>query len=201
MRSAGITRVHIMDVITGAGAWRFREAQARWPAANALYRGVFAALRMPLLPGDEEIECDENEFNAGYDKFLGIDVILCFTSGMEVTLQEKFLFTRYKTVTVEYMQDWRSQEQGDWFHMKAQYYFVGYDRIRALSFQDWILLDWAAAQRATSAGQIVWHELTNRQDGARASFRYMPFDEFPLSCIVACSDTYQRAKQITLPLC
>ena len=185
MNNKGIVRVNIINDANGAGAWRFLKAKKRWPAANRLYRKIFDTLNMPLSPGEGEIRCTPEEFEAGYDKDLGVDVIFRFKSGMEATLQEKFLFTRFKTVTVEYMQNWRIEEPGDWFHMKAQYYFVGYDRTEAYTFQDWILLDWAAVQRATNTGTLRWEERRNRKDGAQASFKFAQFDAFPRTCIVA----------------
>jgi hypothetical protein len=143
---------------------------------------------MPLLEGDAETRCTLAEFEAGYDYALGIDVILRFNSGMESTLQEKFLFTRFKTVTVEYMQDWANDVRGDWFKMRAQYYFVGYDRNKSCTFQDWILLNWPATQQATAQNLIAWDCRPNLEDGARANFRFAHFDIFPPFCVVACSD-------------
>lgn len=188
MADVGITRFCITDKIVGRGRWRFIKARRCWPAANLLYRSIYDKLGAPLFPGEKIIETSLAEFEAGYDRELGIDVLLIFESGMETTLQEKFLFTKYRTVTIEYMQDWRTQEPGDWFNLKAQCYFVGYDRINAFSFQDWILLDWPAIQRATAQGRIIWREKRNRHNGARASFRYVDFDDIPAGCVVANSN-------------
>jgi len=128
MAKAGIQRFTITDPIKGRGRWRFEESKSRHEVAASLYRSIFDGLGMPLLPGYERIKCTLDDFKAGYDYELGIDVNFNFTSGMTATLQEKFLYVKHKTVTVEYMQNWRTKEQGDWFNMKPQYYFVGYDR-------------------------------------------------------------------------
>ena len=117
--SVGITRIHILDKPNGTGAWRFVESQKRQTAANRLYRLAFERAQMPLLPGTHYIECSAESFNAGYDRQLGIDVWLRFQHGGRATLQEKFLFTEFRTVTVEYYQNWRTQEPGDWFSMNA----------------------------------------------------------------------------------
>ena len=199
MNRTGITRVVITDEIRGSGAWRFVEARKRWPAANKLYRQVFDCIGMPLCPDEREMQCSKEEFVAGYDYALGIDVILEFDIGMEATLQEKFLFTSFKTVTVEYYQNPDTRELGDWFRMRAQYYFVGYDRNKALDFQDWILLDWPATMRATAQRRIHWLDRTNAQDGARATFRYAGFEQFPPDCVVASSDKkFQPVPQFSL---
>lgn len=182
---AGIERIHISDTVSGRGSWRFRWSQERWPAANSLYRQVFTEMGSPLLPEDADITCTMEEFDSGYDHALGIDVFLRFACGMTATLQEKFLSYKYSTVTVEYMQNPSTGEQGDWFNLKAQYYFVGYDRDGSKTFQDWILLDWPAVMRCTQQGRILWSENRNKQDGARASFRYVHFDNVPAECVVA----------------
>ena len=181
MAKAGIQRIAITDTVSGRGAWRFTKSQARQPAAIEIYREVFDG----LLPGYEEMRCTSEEFTAGYDSQLGIDVILNFESGMTSTLQEKFLFTKFKTVTVEYMQDWRQEIPGDWFNLRAQYYFVGYDRINANTFQDWIILNWSVAQQLTTEGLIPWQLLYNKFDGARANAKFAKFDDFPARCVLA----------------
>lgn len=186
----GITRFNITDEVKGRGAWRFKEAKKRWPAANSLYQEIFAALGMPLLPGEEVIECVKAEFEAGYDYQLGIDVILRPVVGGESTLQEKFLFTDFNSVTVEHCQDWLTLEPGDWYRLKAQYYFVGYDAKQHLRFDPWILLDWSRLQRATAQDRIPWRLRGNDKDkdGARASFLYVKFEKVPPDVIVACSN-------------
>lgn len=187
MGKAGITRFHITDKVSGRGAWRFAQAMKYWSVANALYRQVFAELGMPLLPGEEIERCSLAEFQAGYDYQLGIDVILRPLGGNESTLQEKFLFTPFNTVTVEHCQDWLTQEPGDWFKLKAHYYFVGYDTTQCLRLDPWMLLDWSRLQRATSQGRMEWRLRSNEEDGARASFMYVPFDKVPSDVIVAAS--------------
>lgn len=187
----GIARIVIKDGIRGRGAYRFDDARARQPAANRLYRKTFADMGMPLKPGDTEIRVGKDEFMAGYDYALGIDVILTFENGQEATIQEKFLFTRFCTITVEYMQDPVRGEQGDWFSMKCDYYFVGYDRTNANDFQDWILLNWPMVRQKTNMGLVQWSERRNARDGARASFKYIDFAKIPEDCIVSGVWNYQ----------
>lgn len=187
LNNAGITRITITDQVSGRGAWRFAESQPLQPVANQLYRDTFMRAGLMLLPGDEENPTSGQEFDAGYDKQLGIDVFLRFASGMQATLQEKFLTTgdRFTTVTVEYYQDWRIQEPGDWFKMRCDYYFVGYHQRGVHRFDKWILLDWPAIQRATTQGRISWQEMPNMRDNARASFKYTAFDDIPDECVIA----------------
>jgi len=177
------------------------EARQYWSIANELYRNIFAALRMPLLPGEEVIDCTKEEFQAGYDYQLGIDVILRPHYQGESTLQEKFLFfTGVPTVTIEHCQDWRTLEPGDWYKLKAQYYFVGYDPYRRGYFDPWVLLNWAALQQASAQGRIPWRLTDNNIErvGAKASFMYVRLCELPQSVIVA-SSMEKQPKQGALP--
>jgi len=185
---AGITRFNITDEVKGRGKWRFIDAKKYWPVANTLYREIFAALGIPLLPGEEIIDCAKAEFEAGYDYLLGIDVILRPVAGGECTLQEKFLFTDFDTVTVEHCQNWLTREPGDFFKLKANYYFVGYDPTGCLQFDPWVLLDWPRLQRVTAKRRIPWRLRGGLKNGARASFMYVKMDELPADVIVACSN-------------
>lgn len=182
---AGIERYLITDTIRGAGANRFTDSRKCWTAANVLYRSIYKSIGLELEPGDITITCTKNEFEAGYDYALGIDVVLKTLAGQSITLQEKFLFTTFNTVTVEYWQDWRTQERGDWFNMKCQHYFTGYDYEKRGSFDNWILLNWPQVQIATAQNRITWGERPNQHDNARASFRYAKFSLFPKDTVIS----------------
>ncbi len=185
----GISRFCITDKVGGRGASRFTDSQRYWPIANALYRSIFTKLGIPLLPDEELIKCTLQEFQAGYDYQLGIDVILRPEKQGESTMQEKFLFTDFDTVTIEHCQDWLTLEPGDWYKLKAQYYFVGYDfKQQSKKLNPWILLDWSRLQRATAQGRVKWQLRANLKDGAQASFMYLQFDKLPPDIIVACSN-------------
>lgn len=172
--------------MNGRGAYRATESRTLQPTANAIYRTALASQGLDLLPGDTEQDCALTEFAAGYDAQLGIDVLLNFSSGLQSTMQEKFLTTgdRYSTITVEYYQNWRTEEPGDWFKLRVDYYFVGYHQRGATAFDKWILLDWPAVKRATSRNLIPWQENKNTRDGARASFRYANFWDIPKDCVI-----------------
>ena len=139
------------------------------------------------MPGEETKDCTREEFVAGYDSKLGIDVFLRLLTGFECTLQEKFLFTGWNTVTVEYYQNRLTKEPGDWFKLNVSYYFVGYDPTQCLQFHPWVLLDWTGVQRATAQGRITWRLKPCSEDNARASFKYVKMDELPTDVCVASS--------------
>lgn len=181
---SGIARIHITDAFTGSGRGRLDQARETEPVADELYRIIFDHIGMPLQPGTDVIECTRSEFMAGYDYELGIDVNLRFMSDQTATLQEKFLNFDQYTLTVEYMQDWRTGIRGDWFKLKAQYYFCGYPNRDRTEFKDGVLVNWTSLQSATSQGRIRWYENKNKADGARASFRWVPFDKIPADVLV-----------------
>lgn len=190
---AGITRIKIVGNMCSKGARRFIDSEMHFKLANDLYKDLFSELNTPLEDGDEIKEVTPEDFDAGYDKFFGIDVILKFKAGYTATIQEKFLFTTFNTVTVEYMQDWRNGIDGDWANLRCQYYFVGYDYNYSKSmprklpkFDNWILLDWSRVQRLTAQNLISWKSNINKHDGALASFKYVPFELIPTDAVVAC---------------
>lgn len=185
--NAGITRINILGEKTGPGAHRFEESVRLRPDANVIYRMIFDRMGYNLMPGDTTIDCTKDEFAAGYDIKYGSDIFLQFTTGMQATLQEKFLSTDFDTVTVEYYNDPKTKHVGDWFTMRVAYYFVGY-HVNCLCFRKWILLDWPAIQRATSRGLISWGERCNSAENAKASFCYVPFDLIPRNCIIEVCD-------------
>lgn len=184
----------ITDKIVGRGSWRFRKSRKLWPVADELYPAILADAGMPLEAGIEYLRCTKDEFEAGYDYAFGVDVLLTLQTGQQMTMQEKFLFTKWNTVTVEYHQDWRTETLGDWFNLRCQYYFVGYDFPETgQRFSDWILLDWPAVVKATGQGKIIWLTNRNVRDGARSDFKYAHFDTFPPECVVARKGQRQQA--------
>lgn len=194
----GITRYHITAATAGRGGYRFEESADCWALADALYRRVFAAVGMPLAHGSRLVESVPNG-GVGtadlFDRHLGVDVALRLAGGRKLTLQEKFLTTDFETVTVEYMNDAARGLEGDWFTMLPHLLFVGYVDAARATWRRWIVLHWSAVVAETEQGSIRWQERANGRDGARASFRYAPFDAFPPWCVLASSKTTPLAEQ------
>jgi hypothetical protein len=188
-RMPGIERTRILgDHSRTAGGWRFDESEKMWPAANDLYRNIFCQLDQPLAEGDITVDVVRGTWEASADMHLGIDTRIRFReTGLTASLQEKFLFTNYNTVTIEYMQDPIAGVQGDWFSLNCQYYFCGYANESRTKFDRWILLDWPRTQRATNKLMIPWRTGQNSHDNAKASFRFVDFNRIHKTCIVASS--------------
>jgi len=158
-------------------------AREHEPAMNELYRKIFAEIGMPLAPGIEAIRCTKTEAQSRYDWQEGIDVLLHFVNGTKATLQEKCLTFHVSTVTFE--EHKTSGAQGAWYYCTAQYYFIGYDRIEASDFQDWMLIDLPALHRADIQNNLPWKFGKNTREGRRATFRFLYFGDVPFNCIVA----------------
>jgi hypothetical protein len=123
------------------------------------------------------------------DVQFAIDAVIRPAHAPPVTLQEKFLspeYAHFRSVTVEYMQNPLTGEQGDWFKLACQLYFVGYLTPDETAFAPWTLVDMARLSAATAQGRLRWHENRNKDGSARASFRYVIMDELPGDCILAC---------------
>lgn len=174
----GIQRIHITDKVSGRGADRFKVAKPFYSYIHQVYRALF-----PLLPGNEFIDCTKEERYARYDIEFGVDTILNFVNGQSATIQEKVLTTDYSTVTVEYYQDPSTQEAGDWFRLKCDFYFVGYGKKGQTELDRWILLDWNQVRLHSAA--IPWQVRSNGRDGARSNFKFAHFNAFPRQCVVA----------------
>ena len=159
---------------------RLQELRGR-PIADAVYRDVFGQTTEMLRAetGDELI----------LDKKFAIDIQLTLPSKQILLGQEKFLsyqYAKFASVTIEYMQNPVTQEQGDWFKLASQIYFVGYFTEDGASFSPWIMLDWAQVVIATMQEQIIWHTQGNTKSNARASFKWASMANIPETCIIAC---------------
>lgn len=152
------------------------------PIADAIYKGIFGS--------DLQIDRFESEDEAILDIKFALDVKLTLTTGQILLGQEKFLSERYskfRSITVEYMQN--SAEQGDWFKLGAQFYFVGYYNRDGNAFEPWIMFNWPNVVMETHYGNIEWEDNKNKDGRAQASFKWCAMGKFPEWCIVASSLT------------
>lgn len=81
------------------------------------------------------------------DKEFGIDTLSTFPSGQWVSIQEKYrryvLWSKYRDFTQEYMNAAGTPHEapGEWFHLGAQVYFVGWADKNETHFPHWFLMD------------------------------------------------------------
>jgi len=157
---------------------RLQELRGR-PIADVIYRDMFGQTT--------EIIRAESKDELILDKEFAIDVKLILPSKQILLGQEKFLshqYAKFASITVEHMQNPLTQEQGDWFKLASQLYFVGYFTEDGTNFSPWIMLDWAQVVIATMRGQIAWHDQGNTRSYARASFKWTRMNDIPDDCVI-----------------
>jgi hypothetical protein len=157
------------------------------PMANKLYIKLFTALGMPLA-GEEiqETLCEKEDAIGRYDWKEGIDIILHFADGTKATMQEKYLTYHISTMTFE--TEKTSGKPGAWYYCTAQYYFIACAKNYTTgdtSFQDWMLINLAMLHSIDMKTVLPWKNNKNKNNGRRASFKYLEFNDVPKDCIVA----------------
>jgi len=160
--------------------WRRKQELRMRPIADAKYKGIFGE--------NISIKRFEMDDNFILDKKYAIDVEIKLENGQILLGQEKFLSHKYagfKSITIEYYQNPKTGEEGDWFKISAQIYFVGYCTRDFEDFKPWVLINWPKIVCYTKDGIIKWQENKNREDGARANFKYTSMDNLPDDCIIA----------------
>ena len=170
---------YVSDLAFEADPRRQQELRGR-PIADALYR--------KLISPDIAIRRFDGTVDWVLDKRFALDVQIRLPSGMMLYGQEKFLsweYAKYASLTIEYQQNQFTGEQGDWFKLPAQFYFVGYFTKVGTAFWPWALVDWPALVLATNNGSAMWQENANHDGFARASFRYIRIRDLPAKCVIA----------------
>ncbi len=162
------------------GSRKQQELRGR-PLADALYRELLGAVRIHRF---------ERKDNGPHilDARFAIDAMIELATEQRLTLQEKFLSASratYNSVTIEYMQGAGRTERGDWFHLCAELYFVGYFSVDGTHFQKWVVLDMARTKLATDAKRIEWHYNENKVIGYAADFYWANVGFLPRECIIA----------------
>lgn len=151
-------------------------------------RPVIDAIYAKVWPG-----CTIKRFDSDEDKLLdikyGIDVQVTLPSGMILLGQEKALSHRYatfRTVTVEYLNDPKTGDKGDWYHLAPQFYFCGYATADNAALKPWVLLNWPSVVLGTTTKKIAWvGPIDNSKSPAKASFVYIQMDAIPNDCVIA----------------
>lgn len=120
------------------------------------------------------------------DRIYGIDVELTLNTGMVLTIQEKFLshsYSKYNSLTIEYMQNHMINERGDWFRIDADLYLIAYLNEKESQFEKWAFIDIPMLKIATSKNKVTWTDNINKHDNARASFKWTDVKDMHERCI------------------
>lgn len=138
---------------------------------------------LPLAHGSEHKFVGKADIGAMYDMIEGIDVILTLTDGSRVTLQEKVLFTTFRTATFEIKKS--SGNPGAWFYCTAQLYFVGYVSPDTGQVASYVLIDLARLKIEHNRNTLKWQYRKNNKEGRKEEFMFIKFDDIPTSCIIS----------------
>ena len=135
--------------------------------ADVIYRNIW---------GDIDISRNDDAHKAVLDREFAIDVTIKMPNGMVLNGQEKFLshkYLSYLSLTVEYMQNASTEEQGDWFKLAPQFYTCAYFNETGSDFDKYVIVDWAQMVLGSNTGLINWRYNKNKDGHARASFKYV----------------------------
>lgn len=147
------------------------------PQAEKIYKQIW--------PNCKIMDLRENGVDVHVlDKKFGIDTLSIFKSGQWISIQEKYrrygTWSKYKDFTQEYMNGVGTpkEEQGEWFHLGAQVYFVGWADIAENYFPYWFLMDIAKYKLIieNNGGLNNVGVLKQNNKHGRASFYGIPID-------------------------
>lgn len=160
-----------------SGEWRFNNERVGRPLADKIYHQVYG----------KAIQIEDFR-QTDHDRLVAIDIGIRFNSGQIIYAQEKFLShdaLTFDTLTIEYMQNPQTGEQGDWFKLGVHLYLAAYFNPKMTGFAKWVLIDWLRFVTLTANQPHLFVERQNKRDGARASFRAIQYKNIPLACVIA----------------
>lgn len=174
---SGIERIKIAEFSS-----YLNERSAKAESCNQVIDDIYRQC-LPLAPGLEPKYVSKADVGAMYDMIEGIDVILTLSDGSRVTLQEKVLFTTFRTATFEIKKT--SGKPGAWFYCTAQLYFVGYVSPDSAQVTSYVLIDLARLKIEHNRNTLKWQHRKNSKEGRKEEFMFIQFDDIPQSCIIA----------------
>lgn len=145
------------------------------PATSEIYRSI-----LPLMEGEIQTTVNKEDIKGRYDHQEGIDIILTLVDGTRLTLQEKVLTKRFRTVTFEEKNGYTNAE-GAWYKCTAQLYFCC-DVDEQYQIESYCLIDLLRLRICSVNGLLPWKY--NVGHGRANEFRYLKYDEIPDECII-----------------
>lgn len=141
------------------------------PIADQLYHEIWGPLR-------ELHRLSHNRTGEVHplDKEWAIDVILKTTCGLPITLQDKFREYKYHKLydefTLEYENNPETHEEGEFYHLVANYYFYGFATPDKQSFISWKVIDLNTFKEFYRTGRIKEDGVGKNRDKGKATFLY-----------------------------
>jgi hypothetical protein len=144
------------------------------PYIDEVYRKVYPVQSIT------RVDAQSDERLRYMDKYLHIDTIVTLAGGEHISFQEKSLGydkNQFNTVTLEYYNDPKTREPGDYFLCEAQAYFCGYLNADGQGFCKWWILDMLKLREfILSKGGVSWAEqfMNRNKVSGRANFFGFP---------------------------
>lgn len=117
------------------------------------------------------------------DKFFGVDMVVNLSNGSQVTGQEKCLSWscyKYQTFTIEFWQNRKTKEPGEFFRIASQFYLHGYADESGEHFIEWKILDTLRFMSWLKQRDIDELDAQCRDSGpSRAAFLPIPYCQIP----------------------
>ena len=154
-------------------------AQRAIPYQDNIYRDVFPVANIVRYNRDDEIILDIKYH---------IEVEIELRNGIKLLGQEKALracFAKYNTFTIEFYQNRRIKEPGEFFNIGAQFYLHGYWNDKGDGFCKWYmvkLFDFLAHLKKIDITEL---EARTRPSTSNANFFYINYNDIPNEFIYA----------------
>lgn len=154
------------------------------PIIREIYKGIFGpGVEIRYMNGREERELDILD---GIDLLLRPPTVERINKGQEKVLDYDKRY--WRALTVEYMNDPVTGELGNFFTMKAEFYFCGYFTGPDHTVIDpWVIVRWGTMRRLTRSIDIPWTGPMPNRGRAKANFLFVEFTHIPEECILSCS--------------
>lgn len=120
------------------------------------------------------------------DRQRAIDTIVIPPEGLPISLQEKARrreYFWYYQFTVEYMNNPRRGEKGEFFKLAANYYFYGYAKVDEKGFFWWRVVDLNSFKKYYHEGRLEPDEI--KQNKRRSNASFLCFDWARLAELIA----------------
>lgn len=122
------------------------------------------------------------------DQEFAIDMRVRLNNGTVLTGQEKALsyqFYKYRTFTIEFYQNRKTKEKGEFFKIASQFYLHGYADATGIEFIEWKIIDvLKLIHWLRQSGESLLAKRIRPAGGSRAAFLPIPYDKIPRDFIL-----------------
>lgn len=145
-----------------------------YPAIDKIYKKVYPEYLKIIR------EKDGIGVTTDKDRLDHIDTTIKTIFDETFTTQEKIRrpkYKRYQSLCLEYWQNIKTKEKGEYFDCKADYFLYGYLSEDKDTLTQWIILDWQKLKDWISTLEIDFYLLSTKH--SKCGFLAIPFNEIP----------------------